>query len=302
MAWFRRKVRFTDLSAQDQTKKREMPAGLWKRCDNCEEYITNDQLATNLQICPKCSFYYRMTAQERVKLLVDKDSFKEFDGDLVSCDPLGFDGYPDKMVASQKKTGLKEAVLSGWGLLEGRKISLAVIDFSFMGASMGSVVGEKITRAAERALDARVPLIICSSSGGARMQEGMLSLMQMAKTSAAVARMHKKCVPFISVMTNPTTAGVAASFAALGHVIVSEPGARIGFAGPRVIEQTIGQRLPDGFQTAEFLVEKGMVDMIVPRQQLRVELARLCNHLCTKLDRAAQTQSDSAPRVKAVSV
>lgn len=299
MPWFRRKVKFTRLQPAEQPKarEREMPAGLWTRCDNCEEYVTNEQLDANLRVCPKCNFYYRLDARMRIASLVDPDGFHELDSKMTSCDPLGFDGYQAKLAQNQKKTGLTEAVVSGWGTMNGRKISIAVIDFSFMGASMGSVVGEKITCAAERSHDERAPLLIVSSSGGARMQEGMLSLMQMAKTSAAVARMREVGVPYISLMTNPTTAGVAASFAALGDVIVSEPCARIGFAGPRVIEQTIGQRLPDGFQTAEFLVEHGMVDMIVPRHELREELTRLLNHLCTRIERdAAQQASDTTPQ------
>lgn len=295
MPWFRKKVRFTKLHPPEDKKTREMPAGIWTCCTSCEEYITNDQLTQNLQVCPKCGFYYRMSAQERIEHLVDEGSFEELDDHLQSTDPLKFEGYANKLEQNQAKTGLREAVVSGIGRLKSRTISLAVIDFSFLGASMGSVVGEKITRAAENALDEKIPLIVVSASGGARMQEGMLSLMQMAKTSAAIAKLRVQNVPYISVMTNPTTAGVAASFAALGDVIVSEPGARIGFAGPRVIEQTIGQRLPDGFQTAEFLLEHGMIDMIISRHELRNELAKLCDHLCYRLDRQKVKASVRTP-------
>lgn len=297
VAWFRKKETFTKLqpAEQEQPKRREMPAGVWTCCQSCEEYITNDELARNSLVCPKCGHYYRLSGRERIDLLSDPDGFEELDAGLQSCDPLGFAGYAAKLVANQNKTGLTEAVIAGWLKMNGRKLSLAVIDFSFMGASMGSVVGEKVTRAAERALKEKVPLIVVSASGGARMQEGMLSLMQMAKTSAAVACLREAGVPFISICTNPTTAGVAASFAVLGDVIVSEPRATIGFAGPRVIEQTIGQRLPDGFQTAEFLLEHGMIDMIVPRHELRDEMSRLLNHLCANLDRDAAGKSENSP-------
>ncbi len=282
MAWFKKKTKFTTLaeSLSDTSKKKDMPAGLWTRCDRCEEYITNIELRRNLMICPRCNHYYIMSARDRLEVMVDADSFEEYDAQLNSLDPLEFEGYPVKLRKAQEKTQLCEAALWGSARLEGRPIVFAVIDFRFLGGSMGSVVGEKITRAGEGALERRVPLVIASAGGGgARMHEGMLSLMQMGKTSAAVGRLREAGLPFISIITHPTMGGVAASFAALGDVIIAEPGALIGFAGPRVIEQTIGQRLPEGFQRSEFLLAHGMVDMVIPRPQIRPTVATLLHHL-----------------------
>lgn len=252
-----------------------MPAGLWAKCPRCKNLIYQKELERNLQVCPRCSYHHRLSSTERVAITLDEGSFAEFDASLTSVDPLGFAGYPDKLEEARRKTGRPEAAISGVGTIDGFRTVVTALDFFFMGGSMGSVVGEKVARATERALEERLPLITFSASGGARMQEGALSLMQLAKTSAAVARLHAERLPYISVMCDPTTGGVTASFASLGDVILAEPGALIGFAGRRVIEQTIGRRLPDRFQTAEFCLEHGLIDMIVPREQLRTRLAQL---------------------------
>lgn len=257
------------------SQRREMPAGLWAKCPRCKNLIYQKELDRNLQVCPKCGYHHRLPAADRIAITVDEGSFTEFDAGLTSVDPLGFSGYPEKLEEARRRTGRAEAAITGTGTVDGFRAVLAVLDFFFMGGSMGSVVGEKVTRAAERAREQRLPLITFSASGGARMQEGALSLMQLAKTSAAAARLHAEGLPFISVMSDPTTGGVTASFAFLGDVVVAEPGAMIGFAGRRVIEQTIGRRLPEAFQTAEFCLEHGLIDMIVPRDQLRAQLSRL---------------------------
>ena len=256
-------------------QRREMPGGLWAKCPRCKNLIYQKELERNLQVCPKCGYHHRLSATDRIAVTLDPGSFVEFDAGLTSVDPLGFTDYPEKLEEARRRTGRAEAAFTGMGALEGFRTIVAALDFFFMGGSMGSVVGEKVARAAERALEQRLPLIIFSASGGARMQEGALSLMQLAKTSAAVARLHAERLPYISVMCDPTTGGVTASFAFLGDVILAEPGALIGFAGRRVIEQTIGRRLPEDFQTAEFCLEHGLIDMIVPRDQLRPQLSRL---------------------------
>jgi acetyl-CoA carboxylase carboxyl transferase subunit beta len=257
------------------SQRREMPAGLWAKCPRCKNLIYQKELERNLQVCPKCGYHHRLPAEERIAITVDEGSFSEFDSGLTSVDPLGFSGYPEKLEEARRRTGRADAAITGSGTIDGFRVVVAVLDFFFMGGSMGSVVGEKVARAAERAREGRLPLITFSASGGARMQEGALSLMQLAKTSAAVTRLHGDGLPFISVMSDPTTGGVTASFAFLGDVILAEPGALIGFAGRRVIEQTIGRRLPEAFQTAEFCLEHGLIDMIVPRDQLRSQLSRL---------------------------
>jgi len=256
-------------------QRREMPGGLWAKCPRCKNLIYQKELERNLQVCPKCGYHHRLSATDRIAVTLDPGSFVEFDAGLTSVDPLGFTDYPEKLEEARRRTGRAEAAFTGMGALDGFRTIVAALDFFFMGGSMGSVVGEKVTRAAERALEQRLPLVIFSASGGARMQEGALSLMQLAKTSAAVARLHAERLPYISVMCDPTTGGVTASFAFLGDVILAEPGALIGFAGRRVIEQTIGRRLPEDFQTAEFCREHGLIDMIVPRDQLRPQLSRL---------------------------
>lgn len=264
-------------------KKREMPDGLWTKCEECSEALYNKALEENFKVCPKCNYHFVLGAYERIDMLLDKDTFAEYDPDLVSCDPLEFKGpktYMEKLSADQKLTGLKDAVVSGIGALNDKEVVIAVTDSRFIMGSMGSVVGEKITRAIEAATKNRLPLIIISGSGGgARMYEGMYSLMQMAKTCAALAYHHKAKLPFISVLTNPTMAGVMASFAGVGDVIIAEPRALIGFTGPRVIEQTIRQKLPQGFQRSEFLLEHGLIDMIVHRKEMKNTLSQLLDYL-----------------------
>ncbi|OQA92609.1 MAG: Acetyl-coenzyme A carboxylase carboxyl transferase subunit beta [Elusimicrobia bacterium ADurb.Bin231] len=258
--------------------RRPVHKGLWKKCNACQHIIYNKELKENLMVCPKCGYYFRMTCPERTKQLLDDNSFKEYWPDLETVDPLSFRDtakYPFKIKQAKQKTKLPEAVISGTGCIDGKKVVLCVMDFNFMGGSMGSVVGEKITRSAELAIKKNIPLIIVSASGGARMQEGILSLMQMAKTSAAISRLSEKHILFISVLTHPVAGGVSASYAMLGDIIISEPKALIGFAGPRVIEQTIKQTLPLGFQLAEFLLEHGFVDIIVERHELKNVISKI---------------------------
>lgn len=254
-------------------KKKSVPAGLWTKCPGCQHAIFNKTLKENLSICQKCGYHFMLGAWERIDLLTDAKSFKEINADLQSLDPLKFEGvksYLEKIKVDQKRTGLKEACVTGEGQLEGRPVALAVTDSRFIMGSMGSVVGEKITRLIEYALENKLPLIIVSGSGGgARMYEGALSLMQMAKTSAALMRYQKTKYPYVSVLTNPTMGGVMASFASLGDIIVAEPRALLGFAGPRVIEQTIRQKLPPDFQTSEFMLEHGLIDMVVDRRDMK---------------------------------
>lgn len=259
-----------------------MPEGLWTKCPSCGEVIHKIALEQNQQVCPKCGHHFTISAKERIRHLVDEGSFQETDADLISCDPLEFTGvaaYKERLASYRAKTGLPDAVVTGMALLEGRRIGLAVMDFNFLAATMGSVVGEKITRIIELSTREGLPVIIISASGGARMYEGMLSLMQMAKTSAALARHAAARLPYISVLTNPTTAGVMASFASLGDLIIAEPKAMIGFAGPRVVKETTHQELPPGFQTSEFLVKHGLIDFIVPRPKMRAALANCLRYL-----------------------
>ncbi|NLZ59446.1 MAG: acetyl-CoA carboxylase carboxyltransferase subunit beta [Lentisphaerae bacterium] len=262
--------------------KSDIPAGLWLNCKSCSELLYQSSLEENLQVCPSCGFHFPLTAAQRIKMLVDPDSFQEIDAGLHSCDPLNFSGdgsYAEKLLSSRQKTSLSEAVLCGRASLNRIPYALAVMDFRFMGASMGSAVGEKITRMLELALQCRLPALIVTASGGARMQEGILSLMQMAKTSAAVMRHDEAGLPLIVILTNPTTGGVTASFASLGDIILAEPKALIGFAGPRVIKQTTQADLPKGFQSAEFLLEHGFIDRIVKRKKMRHELGLLLRYL-----------------------
>jgi len=264
-------------------KKKDIPDGLWTKCEGCSEALYNKTLEENLKVCPKCNYHFVLGAYERINTLLDKNTFQEYDKDMLPADPLGFKGpkaYIDKISQDQLATGLKEAAVTGEGLLDNKKIIIAVTDSRFIMGSMGSVVGEKITRAIETATREKLPLIIISGSGGgARMYEGMFSLMQMAKTSAALYYHHKAKLPYISILTNPTMAGVMASFAGLGDIIVAEPKALIGFTGPRVIEQTIRQKLPAGFQRSEFLLEHGLIDMIVHRKNLKGTLSQLLDYL-----------------------
>jgi len=259
-------------------RKREMPQGLWTKCPGCSEVVHEIELAQNQRVCPRCEYHFSQSAKERIENLLDPDSFVERDVNLRSIDTLRFQGmatYEDRLRKYQASTGLIDAVVSGHGLLEGYKVSIAVMDFSFLAATMGSVVGERITRAIEHGTATRSAVIIISASGGARMYEGMLSLMQMAKTSGALARHACEKLAYISVLTNPTTAGVMASFASLGDVILAEPRAMVGFAGPRVIKETTHQDLPEGFQTAEFLEEHGLIDLIVHRKKMRAQIGQL---------------------------
>lgn len=263
-------------------KKKEMPEGLWTKCEDCGDIIYNKKLEENLKVCPKCNYHFTLSAKERIALIIDEGSFKEFDSDMTSVDPLKFEGpktYKDKIEKDQALTGLKEAVITGEGTIEGKKAIIGVTDSRFIMGSMGSVVGEKLTRAAEKALESKLPFIIVSGSGGgARMYEGLFSLMQMAKTSAAIAKYNKAGLLYISVLTNPTMAGIMASFASLGDIVLAEPKALIGFTGPRVIAQTIHQKLPEGFQTSEFLLEHGLLDMIVHRKNLKATLGKFISY------------------------
>ncbi len=261
-----------------RTRKKSIPEGLWTRCKGCGEMITNKELEDLLKVCPKCHYHLVATAKERVQWLADTGTFEEADSNLHSVDALKFKGvasYSDKLKAYARETGLQDAVLTGFCEIEAHPTGIAVMDFGFLAASMGSVVGERITRIIEKSTKKKIPVVIISASGGARMYEGMLSLMQMAKTSAALARHAKAGLPFISVLTNPTMAGVMASFASLGDVILAEPHSMIGFAGARVIRETTREELPKGFQTAEFLLERGLLDMIVHRKTMKSTLASL---------------------------
>jgi acetyl-CoA carboxylase carboxyl transferase subunit beta len=258
------------------------PPDLWTKCPSCEEMLFNKQLDKVLRVCPSCGHHFRLSADARLALLIDHGSFEERDAGLQSVDALGFvdqKAYPDRIAAAQLATGMRDAAVWGTGRLDGHPVAICVMDFAFMGGSMGAVVGEKVARAAEHALDARIPLVIVSASGGARMQEGTLALMQLAKTIAALERLRAAAVPYVSVMTDPTTGGVFASYAVLGDVNLAEPNALIGFAGARVSAGTIAQELPPGFQRSEFLFEHGFVDLVVHRSRLRDELARLLRYL-----------------------
>jgi acetyl-CoA carboxylase carboxyl transferase subunit beta len=278
MRWFH-KPKYATLG-ETRERKKDVPPGLWTKCPRCEELIFNKDLEANLKVCPRCGEYFRLSARERIASLVERDTFQEFFGDLESLDPIGFPEYAGKLVKARNKTNLPDAILTGRGVIGVHPVALGVSDFQFMAGSMGSVVGEKVTRIAEYALEHRLPLVVVSAGGGgARMQESMLSLMQMAKTSAAVAKLRKNSIPYISVITHPTMGGVSASYASLGDVILAEPKALSGFAGPRVIEQTIGQRLPPGFQSSEFLLEHGMLDAVVERKNLKATVVRVLDHL-----------------------
>ena len=270
---------------QGTNRKREMPEGLWQKCPECGEVIHNLELSQNLKVCPKCDYHFTFSAKERIENLIDEGTFEEFDQNLLSMDVLKFTGvasYSERLESYREKTGLKDAVVTGFGRLSGHDIGLAVMDFNFLAATMGSAVGEKITRLVEKGTKAGRPIVVVTASGGARVYEGMLSLMQMAKTSAALARHAQLRLPYFVVLTNPTTAGVMASFASLGDIILAEPKCMIGFAGPRVIRETTHQDLPPGFQTAEFLQRHGFIDLIVRRPDLRTTLSRLVGHLSSR--------------------
>ena len=278
MAWFK-KERKPRPSVRERL---EIPPDAWEKCDSCGHIDIRDKFERNLNVCPECGTHRRFTAEEYIELLTDEGTWRELYANLRSADPLSFERYPERLAAAYRKSGTSDAIYTGSGKLEGTPLHLGVMNFSFMGGSMGSVVGEKIARLARRSAEKKVPLVLVCTSGGARMQEGVFSLMQMAKTSAAIAQLYALSVPYITILTDPTTGGVSASFAMQGDVILAEPGAMIGFAGARVIRQTIGQDLPEGFQTAEFLLEKGQIDEVVPRLSLRETTARLLRHMSGK--------------------
>jgi acetyl-CoA carboxylase carboxyl transferase subunit beta len=278
MAWFTRAKKPKEAAQ----RRSAVPEGLWVKCDGCKEIIYSKELDRNFQLCPKCGHHFRIGARQRISLLLDDEEPHELFRDIRPTDPLKFvdsKPYPARLKEYQKRTGVEDAVIVVEGSIETLPVVLAVMDYSFMGGSMGSVVGERITRAAELACVRGVPLVVVSASGGARMQEGVLSLMQMAKISAALARLRDRRLPYLSILTDPTTGGVTASFAMLGDVNIAEPGALIGFAGPRVIQQTIGQELPEGFQRSEFLLEHGFLDLVVARPELKETVARCLRHL-----------------------
>jgi acetyl-CoA carboxylase carboxyl transferase subunit beta len=272
MAWFKK-------SKEVKTdKKIKIPEGLWVKCDSCKEIIYKKEIDKNLKICPKCNYHFRISAKERIKLFVDEGSFVEIDSGLSSNDPLNFKDkipYRDRLEENRKKSGLEEAAISGEATVEGHPVIIVIMDFAFMGGSMGSVVGEKVMRAAEAALEKKIPLITVASSGGARMQEGIFSLMQMARVSAAIAKLNESGIVYISILADPTFGGVTASFAMLGDVIIAEPRSLIGFAGPRVIEQTIKQQLSEDFQRAEFLLDHGLIDIVVDRKALKKTIGQI---------------------------
>ncbi len=276
MAWFKK------TREQKLDKKVKIPEGLWVKCDNCKEIVYKKEIEKNLKVCPKCNYHFRISAKERLKLLFDEGSLVEISPGLTSGDPLSFKdtlSYRDRVKESQMRSGLKEAVIAGEALINGNPVVVALMDFSFLGGSMGSVVGEKIVRAVETSIEKKTPFITVISSGGARMQEGIFSLMQMAKVASAIGRLKEGGVPYISILCDPTFGGVTASFAMLGDIIIAEPKSLIGFAGPRVIEQTIKQQLPENFQRAEFLLDHGMIDIVVGRKDLKETLLTIIGHL-----------------------
>jgi acetyl-CoA carboxylase carboxyl transferase subunit beta len=279
MTWFKREKK--PIEAPDE--RRVVTEGLWIKCSGCKEPLWKKDLESNLQVCPKCSYHYKISAHDRINILMDA-GWTEYDSTLHSTDPLDFKAnkaYKESLASLPKKVGVREAVVNVAGTVEGLPVMLSAMEYNFIGGSMGSVVGEKITRAIERAIENNSALVVVSCSGGARMQEGALSLMQMAKISSALAHLDKKRIPYVSVLTDPTTGGVTASFAMLGDLNIAEPGALIGFAGPRVIEQTIRQKLPDGFQRSEFLLEHGMVDAIVHRKDMKAFIGKSLRWLMT---------------------
>ncbi len=278
MEWIKKNL----LAGNIQKNAKKFPLGLWIKCESCNGIIYKKEAEKKLDVCPKCQYHFRISAHTRINILIDPGTFQEHDAGVEPLDPIEFKDlkkYRDRMKASQKSTGLKDGIVSGDGLINGKRVMIAVFEFSFMGGSMGSVIGEKITRIVEAALNHRCPVIIFSSSGGARMQEGILSLMQMAKTSSVIARLKEAGLPYISVLTDPTMGGVTASFAMLGDIIMAEPKALIGFAGQRVIKETIREKLPEGFQRAEYLLDHGMIDMIVERKSMKETLSKLITML-----------------------
>ena len=295
MAWFKKSRKPLEGPADKSSK---IPEGLWVKCPGCAQVIYNKDLATNLQVCPKCGHHFRLSSVERVRMLFDDGVYEEHDADLASTDPLQFTDtkpYSARLKAGRAATGMKDALVLATGRIEGRRAVVCAMEYGFIGGSMGVVVGEKITRGIERAIAERLPVIIVSCSGGARMMEGALSLMQMAKISAALARLDRARLLYLSVLTDPTTGGVTASFAMLGDLNIAEPRALIGFAGPRVIEQTIRQKLPEGFQRSEFLLEHGFVDLVVDRRELKAAIARALGFMLPAAAPRAESVETSAP-------
>jgi acetyl-CoA carboxylase carboxyl transferase subunit beta len=278
MAWFRKEKKVRTPKGE----RLEIPPDVWEKCEACGHTDIREMFIRNMNVCPNCDYHRRLRAIDYTNILLDEGSVEELETDLRSNDPLGFPDYPARLKKALTNAGDTDALLATTGTMEKMPVNLAVMDFAFMGGSMGSVVGEKIARMGQRSLEKKFPLIIISASGGARMQEGVLSLMQMAKTSAVLSQLAERRIPYVSILTNPTTGGVSASYAMLGDAILAEPGAVIGFAGPRVIKQTLGQDLPEGFQTSEFLLEKGMVDSVVHRHQLKQTVGQLLRHMSGK--------------------
>ncbi len=278
MAWFRKEKK----PRQPRRERHEIPADAWEKCEACDHTDIREKFIRNLNVCPACEYHRRIRASEYIAILVDDGIYEELDVDLKSVDPLTFPEYPQRLSRAITNAGDGDAIMTVTGALGSMPVNLGVMDFAFMGGSMGSVVGEKIARLGQRSLERKYPLVLVSASGGARMQEGVLSLMQMAKSSAMLSQLAERRIPYVSILTNPTTGGVSASYAMLGDAILAEPGAVIGFAGPRVIKQTIGQDLPDGFQTSEFLLEHGMVDAVVPRKELKPTVGQLLRHMSGK--------------------
>ncbi len=278
MSWFRKEKK----TRQPRRERLEIPADAWEKCEACGHTDIREKFARNLNVCPACDYHRRIRAVEYVQLLLDDDKWEETETELRSTDALGFPDYPGRLKKARANAGETDAIMTVAGMLGGMPVNLGVMDFAFMGGSMGSVVGEKIARLAQRSLERKDPLIIISASGGARMQEGVLSLMQMAKVSAVLSQLADRRIPYVSILTNPTTGGVSASYAMLGDAILAEPGAVIGFAGPRVIKQTLGQDLPEGFQTAEFLLDHGILDIVVHRKELKQTVGRLLRHMSGK--------------------
>lgn len=269
-----RKVSNSNSSSKN-TKASDMLIGKWVKCEACKEILYKEDVKANLSVCPNCNKHFRLSARRRIKQIIDDGTFEELNEDMQTLDPLNFEGYLDKIRALQEKTNIKEAIKTGFGKIEGQDVAIGVMDGNFMMGSMGSVVGEKVTCLVEEAIKRKLPVILFCASGGARMQEGMISLMQMAKTSSSLAKLNEAGLLYISVLTDPTTGGVTASFASLGDIILAEPDSLIGFAGPRVIEQTMKQKLPEGFQKAEFLLEHGFIDKIVERKDMKHTLAEI---------------------------
>jgi acetyl-CoA carboxylase carboxyl transferase subunit beta len=278
MAWFRKEKK----PRQPRRERLEIPADAWEKCEACGHTDLREKFVRNLNVCPTCDYHRRIRASDYIAILLDDGTAEEVDVDVRSTDPLGFPEYPARLKKALTNAGDADAVITSTGTLGEMPVNLAAMDFAFMGGSMGSVVGEKITRLGQRSLERKFPLIIISASGGARMQEGVLSLMQMAKVSAMLAQLSERRVPYVSILTNPTTGGVSASYAMLGDAIIAEPGAVVGFAGPRVIKQTIGQDLPQGFQTSEFLLDHGMLDAVVHRRLLKQTVGQLLRHMSGK--------------------